>query len=188
MTNSSAMDRNTLMLSLSAYKTADPTEQEHLQRITAFVSAHINCCDRNLTVGHITASCWIVDESFEYALLTHHRKLKRWLQLGGHVEDDGDILSAALREAREESGLTDIHPVAETIFDVDAHTIPARKQEAEHIHYDIRFLFQARKGQQLIISDESHDLRWFSIPELQQFPADASIDRMVKKMATTQQR
>jgi len=177
------MNRDALLSALTEHHPIDQTESAHLERIIEFVRQHDNCCDRTLAVGHITASCWIIDETLEYALLTHHRKLDRWLQLGGHIEDDRDILSAALREAREESGLTDIHPIAITIFDVDAHTIPARKQEPEHTHYDIRFLFQARRGDRLTISDESHDLRWFSIAELRNLPADDSIDRMVDKMA-----
>jgi len=176
------MNREALLQALADSKPADRTEAAHLKRIIDFVRANENCCSRALGIGHITASCWIIDETLEYALLTHHRKLDRWLQLGGHIEDDQDILSAALREAREESGLIDIHPVAIDIFDVDAHTIPARKQEPEHIHYDIRFLFQAKRGERLTISDESHDLRWFTISELQEFPADDSIDRMVTKM------
>lgn len=176
------MNHDALLSALSEHQPFDETESGHLDRIIDFVRKYDNCCDRTLAVGHITASCWIIDETLEYALLTHHRKLDRWLQLGGHIEDDRDILSAALREAREESGLADIQPVDITIFDVDAHTIPARKQEPEHTHYDIRFLFQAKRGDRLTISDESHDLRWFSITELQGFPADASIDRMVDKM------
>jgi len=177
------MNHVALLSALTEHHPFDQTESSHLERIIEFVRTHDNCCDRTLADGHITASCWIIDESCDYALLTHHRKLDRWLQLGGHIEDDRDILSAALREAREESGLVDIQPVAITIFDVDAHTIPARKQEPEHTHYDVRFLFQAKRGDRLTISDESHDLRWFSIAELQAFPADASIDRMVDKMA-----
>ena len=179
------MNRDALLSALTEHQPFDQTESSHLKYIIEFVRAHEHCCDRTLAVGHITASCWIIDETLEYALLTHHRKLDRWLQLGGHIEDDRDILSAALREAREESGLDDIQPLATSIFDVDAHAIPARKQEPEHTHYDIRFLFQARRGDRLTISDESHDLRWFSIAELQAFPADASIDRMVSKMATS---
>ena len=124
----------------------------------------------------------VEDAGYEFALLTHHRKLDRWLQLGGHIEDDLDILTAALREAREESGLDEIHPVTDAIFDVDVHPIPARKQEPEHFHYDVRFLFQARRGDSLIISDESHDLRWFSIQDLRDLSRDESIDRMVDKM------
>ena len=178
------MDRDTLLSALDAHPPADTIEADHRQRTIEFVSQYENCCDRHLDCGHITASSWIIDELCQHALLTHHRKLNRWLQLGGHIEDDDDILAAALREAREESGLNDIHTVTSAIFDIDVHPIPARKQEPEHVHYDVRFLFQARRGDNLTISDESHDLRWFSISELQDLPHDDSIDRMVEKMIT----
>jgi len=176
------MDRSTLLSAMNSHQAINDVEAEHRQRTITFVSDNETCCDRNLTIGHITASSWIIDETFEHALLTHHRKLNRWLQLGGHVEDDKHILAAALREAREESGLDDIHTISETIFDVDVHLIPARKQEPEHFHYDVRFLFQARRDDRLTISDESHDLRWFSITELRDLGGDDSIDRMVEKM------
>ena len=176
------MDRKTLLSALHLHSPANDTEAGHRQRTINFVSENEGCCDRNLACGHITASSWIIDEGYEFALLTHHRKLDRWLQLGGHIEDDLDILTAALREAREESGLDEIHPVTDAIFDVDVHPIPARKQEPEHFHYDVRFLFQARRGDSLIISDESHDLRWFSIQDLRDLSRDESIDRMVDKM------
>ena len=182
LTDAHHMVRDTLLSQLKQHRSFDDIEADHLARTIAFVERHDNCCDRQLTEGHITASSWIIDESASYALLTHHRKLDRWLQLGGHVEDDSDILEAALREAREESGLSDIHTVVNDIFDVDVHPIPARKSEPAHFHYDVRFLFQADRGDTLTISDESHDLRWFSIAELQAMPADDSIDRMVAKM------
>lgn len=176
------MVRQSLLKKLQAHHAHDEQESGHLVRTLAFVEEHDNCCDRTLPIGHITASSWIISQDNSHALLTHHKKLDRWLQLGGHVESDADILEAALREAQEESGLADIHAVSTAIFDVDVHPIPARKAEPAHDHYDIRFLLQADRGDTLTISDESHDLRWFSIAELRAMPADASIDRMVKKM------
>src|SRR5215510_11521790 len=91
-----------------------------------FVAANPNCFERSLQIGHVTGSAWIVDLDRTHALLTHHRKLNKWLQLGGHADGDPDILRVALREAREESNLDAIRPVSENIFDVDIHVIPAR--------------------------------------------------------------
>ena len=176
------MDYHALLNALRAHQAADETESAHLKRIISFVEQHTNCCSRDLTIGHVTASSWIVNDTGSHALLTHHRKLDRWLQLGGHIENDQDIITAALREAREESGLEDIHTVSETIFDVDVHPIPARKTEPEHFHYDVRFLFQASHSDQLLISDESHDLGWFTIQEMQTMSFDDSIVRMINKM------
>lgn len=176
------MDYQGLLYALTSHQAVDKTETQHLDDIITFVQQHPDCCNRELAIGHVTASCWIIDQTMTKALLTHHRKLDRWLQLGGHIEEDTDIISAALREAREESGLEHIQSVNDAIFDVDVHLIPARKMDPAHNHYDVRFLFQAHGDHQLTISDESHDLRWFSITELQDMTFDASINRMINKM------
>ena len=176
------MNRSELLTALKHHQPTSIQEGRHLASVIEFVTQHEHCCSRHLAIGHITASSWIIDQAGRHALLTHHRKLGRWLQLGGHVEDDSDILTAALREACEESGLATLHAVDDRIFDVDVHPIPARRDEPAHLHYDLRFLLQADRGAELTISDESHDLRWFSIDELRALPDDESIKRMVDKM------
>ncbi len=151
-------------------------------RLAAFVWAHENCFDRSLLVGHVTGSAWIVDLDRTHVLLTHHRKLDKWLQLGGHADGDSDVLRVALREAREESGLTSVRPVRESIFDVDIHLIPARKTEPEHFHYDVRYALEADRGEALRMSDESHDLRWVRVDEVAVLTQEESVLRMVRKI------
>jgi len=180
------MDREKTLKLLRRHSAKDDCEKQHLEQTIAFVEKYENCHERNLSVGHITASAWITDPQRSHALMTHHKKLDRWLQLGGHTEDDADILSAALREAREESGLLEIIPVSRAIFDVDVHTIPAHKDEPEHFHFDIRFLLEARHSDTLIISSESKDLRWFTPNELEALNEGPSIDRMTHKMLALQ--
>jgi 8-oxo-dGTP pyrophosphatase MutT (NUDIX family) len=121
-------------------------------------------------------------------LLARHRKLGRWLQLGGHADSEGDPLAVALREAREESGLEKIEPVAtgapgEPIvpLDLDVHEIPARPGEPAHLHWDVRFLLQAAPGQALAMSEESTDLRWVPRAELARFVDEESQLRMERK-------
>ena len=146
-----------------------------------FVTEHSNCFERSLRVGHITGSAWVVDTSRSHALLTHHRKLNKWLQPGGHADGDPDILRVALREAREESGLECIRAVSEAIFDIDIHVIPARGAEPEHLHYDVRFLLEASRESQLVPSHESHSLAWSPLPEIAELNPQESILRMVAK-------
>ena len=128
-----------------------------------FVEAHADCLLRSCVPGHLTGSAWIVSSDRSRTLLTHHHKLDKWLQLGGHADGDGDLLAVALREAREESGLTRLRPASTEIFDCDRHLIPARGSEPEHYHYDLRFMIEADPGEPLVISNESKDLAWIEV-------------------------
>ena len=162
---------------------AEPgTESAMLAEFFPFIAAHPDCLWRTCIDGHLTASAWIVDPARTRTLLTHHRKLDRWLQLGGHVDGEADLLAAALREAREESGLTRLRAVSAEIFDVDRHRIPARKTEPEHWHFDVRFLLEADPAEPLAISDESHDLAWVPLAELPRYSPEESLARMARKI------
>lgn len=167
---------------LSQHQPADALESAHRDRLLAFIrSAPDAFWRRSHLIGHITASAWLISRDGRRVLLVHHRKLDRWLQPGGHIEEDPDILSAALREAREETGLADLAPATPSIFDVDVHTIPGRGSEPTHEHFDIRFCFVADPATSLVISDESNHLRWFGVNELATMAFDPSIRRMIAK-------
>ena len=181
------MHRNWLLQRLKHYGRRYPEEQYLLSRMRAFVETHTDCFERSLVIGHITSSCWLMDPRGTSVLLTHHRKLGRWLQLGGHSDGDSNSLQVALREAEEESGLARIRPVSGEIFDIDIHPIPERDSEAEHLHYDVRFALQALDPDGLTVSDESHALSWVPLAQLEDYTSDASILRMAAKWSQVQQ-
>lgn len=146
-----------------------------------FVATHPDCLWRTCLEGHLTASAWIVDPARARTLLTHHRKLDRWLQLGGHVDGEADLAAAAMREAQEESGLARLRWVSAEVFDVDRHRIPARGAEPEHWHFDVRFLIEADPTVPLQISSESKDLAWVRLEEVARLNPEESLVRMVRK-------
>jgi 8-oxo-dGTP pyrophosphatase MutT (NUDIX family) len=156
------MHRHILLSLLDRY--VPPTSQEQLfkQRMLSFIHQYHTCFERSLTIGHITASCWLLNKAGTHALLTHHAKLDAWFQLGGHCDGNPDVLSVALREAQEESGISSLEPVDTDIFDIDIHTIPANSREAAHEHYDVRFLLRVTSNETESVSSESTALRWIS--------------------------
>lgn len=171
---------------LRRYAAQWPAEAPLAQRFLAFAAAHPDCLWRSCLVGHITASAWIVAADGRRALLTHHRKLDRWLQLGGHVDGEAEIERAALREASEESGMAQFElvrrPDGELVpLDLDVHPIPARGAEPAHQHWDVRFLLRAAPGQDLVVSDESHALRWFDGAGLRLVTDEDSVLRLHRK-------
>jgi len=176
------LHRKSLIEKIENYRPEFEREKEFRALFLSFINKHSNCFERSLSIGHITGSAWIVDLENRCCLLTHHKKLNKWLQLGGHADGDSDIIGVSRKEAIEESGLKSLELVSENIFDIDIHTIPARKNEPEHLHYDIRFLFIADKNEPLVVSKESKDLAWVSYEELNDVCKDnESIIRMAIK-------
>jgi 8-oxo-dGTP pyrophosphatase MutT (NUDIX family) len=158
--------------------TAAPEVLEVRDQFLRFARDHVDCCERTLAVGHFTGSAWLVSADGARVLLTHHRKLNRWLQLGGHADGDGDLSAVALREAEEESGLSGL-VMEGGIYDLDRHLIPARGDEPAHWHYDVRFVVRA-SDETFQVSEESHSLAWISIADI---AADVSADESMRRMA-----
>jgi 8-oxo-dGTP pyrophosphatase MutT (NUDIX family) len=170
------------LLRVHAARPLDPHEAAMTADTIAFVEAHEDCLLRTCVPGHLTGSAWIVTPDRARTLLTHHLKLDKWLQLGGHADGDGDLLAVALREATEESGLTRLRPVSREIFDLDRHWIPPRKSDPGHYHYDLRFLIEADPAEPLVRAHtESKDLAWVELGRVVALNSEESMARMVRK-------
>lgn len=175
--------RQLLVEAITTY--ASPYEEEKdFCRLFLDLLKNSDCFQRDHLPGHITGSSFIVDETRKFTLLTHHAKLNKWLQPGGHADGEEDILNVALREAKEETGLQNFKLLLPTIFDLDVHLIPARKEFPEHYHYDVRFLFEASQKEAMMISEESHDLAWKRVTEIPEITGlNRSMIRLAEKIA-----
>lgn len=159
------MDRAWLITSIQKYVTPFEEEDGFIKLFLELLK-HPRAFYRDHLPGHITGSAWIVDETRTQALLTHHAKLSRWLQPGGHADGEENIIEVALREAREETGLTSLEVISPAIFDLDIHLIPARHDFLQHQHFDVRILLQASRNERFTVTEESHDLAWVSLDEV----------------------
>jgi 8-oxo-dGTP pyrophosphatase MutT (NUDIX family) len=174
-----------LELLLKNHTAFNSTEQTHLNNLLSFVQNAEDFQTTNNKDGHITSSAWILDSSKQKTLLVHHKKLNKWVQPGGHIElQDKTIFEAALREAREETGLENLQIPVSKIFDVDIHQIPFRKGIKDHLHYDIRILLIA-KNETFKVSDESNDIKWINLSDLDSYTNEESILRMKAKTNAT---
>jgi 8-oxo-dGTP pyrophosphatase MutT (NUDIX family) len=154
-----------------------------LDRLAAFVRDNADAFERTNLAGHVTGSAWVVRADRSAVVLLHHRKLDRWLQPGGHADGDPDVRRVALREAWEETGIANLELASEGIYDLDVHDIPARPGEPAHVHYDVRFAFFAPAGAVPRSSDESHDVRWIPLSDLERYAIDDSVRRLAAKTA-----
>ena len=141
-----------------------------------------NCFLRSRLEGHLTASCWVTNQSNEKVLLLHHKKLDRWLQPGGHADGDENLIHVAEKELNEETGLENFTLSSNKIFDIDIHLIPEKKGIPEHFHFDVRFHFIAENPNEIQKNHESLDLKWVNLADISKLCNDEmSVMRMVNK-------
>ena len=176
--------RRALVQELRDYKPADAAEEEHRLHILAHVDGCQAWWHRDTLPGHVTASGFVIDPAMERMLLHHHRKLDRWLQLGGHDEGEQDPARTVLREVEEESGLVAaFFGDAPSIFDLDVHSIPATGGTPAHNHLDVRFLLVADPRQPLRrLKEESLELGWFEFEDAIDRMNEAGARRVARKI------
>jgi 8-oxo-dGTP pyrophosphatase MutT (NUDIX family) len=174
------MDRALLISSLQQYSTFFGEEEKFISSFLSLLQ-HKDCFERTHLPGHLTGSAWILNAAKTKAVLVHHGKLNRWMQPGGHADGDENIFGVAMREGNEETGIQKLIG-SEEIFDIDIHTIPERKDFPQHQHYDIRFLFTASEDEAIVVSEESHDVQWVELAELEKYTQERSVLRMAEKL------
>jgi 8-oxo-dGTP pyrophosphatase MutT (NUDIX family) len=184
------MHRQPLLQLLDRYAARFPAEVAVTNRIRALVNERADCFERTCRPGHITGSAWVLSHDGSRCLLVHHAKLNRWLQPGGHADGENAIHEVALREVREETGLVNLTlstPDGQLMpLDLDVHLIPARYKDGEliedaHEHHDVRFLVIAEGDEPIALSEESHDLGWFTRAEILARTNEESVLRMLRK-------
>jgi len=168
-----------LIVALEAFRRRHPAQADVVESFLALLRDPNDPFARGRTAGHFTGSAFVVSRDGIRVLLTRHRKLDRWLQLGGHADGDRDLSAVALREAQEESGMSGLR-VQPELFDIDVHEIPTRGEEPAHLHFDARFVVRAGADEAFTVSDESHELAWWPIADL---IGDPRIDTSIQRMA-----
>ena len=160
------------VLVLKEYEDQTELRQAYLDHLAEHQDGLWKAC----TAGHITASALVIDPEAGRVLLTLHRKLRMWLQMGGHCEPgDSSLAGAALREATEESGVSGLALLPGGPVRLERHPIPAPC----HWHFDVQYAVLAPPGAAHTVSDESLDVRWFGYDEVAEV-ADESVVRLLE--------
>ncbi len=179
------MNKQPILDLLENYQTSFSEEIDFHKQVIDFITQNDDFALRSNLTGQLTGSAWVVNKERTKALLIHHKKLNKWLQIGGHIEDsDQTIEETILREIKEESGLKTLKLLSSSIYDIDIHTIPQKKEIAEHLHFDIRLIIEADENEALLPQNEEIlDIKWYDLHKVQNLAeSTTSIDQSMKRM------
>jgi 8-oxo-dGTP pyrophosphatase MutT (NUDIX family) len=176
-------ERRRLVSELRRVRSGDPEESRDIEAAIGLLTRPDAASRSSFVPGHITASAFVIHLPTGRILLHHHRRLDKWLQLGGHLEPGESPVQAALREAEEESGLAGLSCLTGEIFDVDVHPVPAGKGEPDHRHFDLRYVVIARDAEgESMDPQESVELSWMTLDEAWEKMASRESRRAITKL------
>ena len=153
------MNRQELLNQIEYYTPFNEQEETDKQLILNWIRNNTNAFSRENTVAHMTASAWV-----------YHNIYNSWSWLGGHADGETDLLAVALREVKEEAGISHVSPVSEEIFSLESLTVDGHvkkgKYVSSHLHLNVTYLLEADSEEAVSIkADENSGVAWFSPEE-----------------------
>ena len=178
-----------LLKLLENYRPGDPREE-------ADKALMLECCrlygpavlTREALAAHITSSAFVMSPDRRWVLMAWHNIYRSWAWTGGHADGDGRLLEVALREAREETGVTGLEPLGEGPASIEVIPVPRHQKRgrevAAHLHLNVSFLLLApREGQRLSVKpDENSGVRWLPAWELDRFCTEEDMLPIYQKL------
>ena len=164
------MIRQELLNQIEHYKPFNEQEEMDKLLVLNWIRNNANAFSRENTVAHMTASAWVVNEDRSKVLMVYHNIYNSWSWLGGHADGETDLLAVALREVREEAGISHVRPVSEEIFSLESLTVDGHMKKgryvSSHLHLNVTYLLEADSKEAVSIkADENSGVAWFSPEE-----------------------
>lgn len=159
--------RQELINQIEDYKPFNEQEKMDKLLLLNWIRNNDNAFSRENTVAHMTASAWVVNKDRSKVLMVYHNIYNSWSWLGGHADGETDLLSVALREVKEEAGITNVKPVSEEIFFLESLTVDGHVKKgnyiSSHLHLNVTYLLEADSDEAVSIkADENSGVAWFS--------------------------
>lgn len=164
------MDRKSLIVRLESYQPWNEQEEKDREEILLRLEQCPDIFIRDNRNAHMTASAWIVNPARDRVLMVYHNIYNSWSWTGGHADGDEDLLAVCLREAREETGISAVHPVSGDIFSLEILTVDGHVKRgayvSSHLHLNLTWLLEADDSQMIHMKeDENSGVKWFSLQE-----------------------
>jgi 8-oxo-dGTP pyrophosphatase MutT (NUDIX family) len=169
---------------LAGYRPEGAAEAADVKRLTELIEVEPDVWSRAVPL-HVTGSALVVHPPTGRVLLRWHERQQAWLQVGGHGDPgETDPLAIALREAEEETGLTDLTPWPdEGLRHVVIVSVPASSARGEpaHEHADLRFVFATASPETARQENPDAPLRWLTVAEAEQLTAEENLRETLRR-------
>ncbi len=164
------MNRQELMETIKAYQPFNEQEKMDKALILNWIKTQENAFSRDNTVAHMTASAWVVNKDRSKVLMVYHNIYNSWSWLGGHADGETDLLAVAIREVKEEAGISNVRPVSEEIFSLESLTVDGHVKRgsyvSSHLHLNVTYLLEADSEEHVSVKeDENSGVAWFTLEE-----------------------
>lgn len=161
------MNSQELTEQIKNYISFNEQEERDKVLILQWLKENENAFSRKNTVAHMTASAWVVNKDRTKVLMVYHNIYNSWSWLGGHADGEKDLLAVALREVKEEAGISDVHPLSEDIFSLEVLTVDGHQKNGQyvssHLHLNVTYLLEADSNEKVSIkADENSGVAWFT--------------------------
>ena len=182
------MTQQKLIASIEQYQPYNVQEEMDKSLILEWIKNNNNAFLRENTVAHMTASAWVVNADRSKVLMVYHNIYNSWSWLGGHADGETDLLSVAIREVKEEAGISNVFPVSEDIFSLESLTVDGHwkngKYVSSHLHFNVTYLLEADSEEAVSIkADENSGVAWFTPEEaLEKSTEPWFVERVYKKL------
>ena len=177
-----------LLEQIETYHLWNEREEKDKVLILDWIKNNVDAFSRDNKVAHMTASAWVVNRERDKVLMLYHNIYHSWSWLGGHADGETDLLSVALREVKEEAGISKVHPVSEGIFSLESLTVDGHEKNgvyvSSHLHLNVTYLMEADPEEKVSIKeDENSGVAWFAPEEaLDRSTEPWFVDRVYKKL------
>ncbi len=161
------MDRKELISKIKKYRPFNEQEEMDKALILNWIETQENAFSRENTVAHMTASAWVVNKERNKVLMVYHNIYNSWSWLGGHADGETDLLAVAVREVKEEAGITNVRPVSDEIFSLESLTVDGHVKKgryvSSHLHLNVTYLLEADSEEAVSVKvDENSGVAWFT--------------------------
>ena len=161
------MDRKELISKIKKYQPFNEQEEMDKALILNWIETQENAFSRENAVAHMTASAWVVNKERSKVLMIYHNIYNSWSWLGGHADGETDLLAVAVREVKEEAGITNVRPVSDEIFSLESLTVDGHVKKgryvSSHLHLNVTYLLEADSEEAVSVkADENSGVAWFT--------------------------